>query len=82
MFPSGLRTGDEVLAVNGATVSGLDLDPELIQNLFSQQKLQLLLQRDHLSGPEAPAIAAAAWPCPSQPVAPPGLQAWTCHSGA
>ncbi|XP_034018441.1 T-lymphoma invasion and metastasis-inducing protein 2-like isoform X2 [Thalassophryne amazonica] len=40
----GLRAGDQVLAVNGVTVSGLDLD--LLQNLFSLQELQLLLTRD------------------------------------
>ncbi|XP_031696492.1 T-lymphoma invasion and metastasis-inducing protein 2-like, partial [Anarrhichthys ocellatus] len=40
----GLRAGDQVLAVNGAGVSGLDLD--LMQSLFSHQKLQLLLRRD------------------------------------
>ncbi|XP_049913377.1 rho guanine nucleotide exchange factor TIAM2 [Epinephelus moara] len=55
----GLRAGDEVLAVNGAVVSGLDLD--LMQSLFSHQKLQLLLRRHE----------EAAEPC--HPPAPPDL---------
>ncbi|XP_042338307.1 protein scribble homolog, partial [Plectropomus leopardus] len=59
----GLRAGDEVLAVNGAMVSGLDLD--LLQSLFSQQKLQLLLRRDQ-DAPEPP-----------QPPAPPDLHTCT-----
>ncbi|XP_040925525.1 rho guanine nucleotide exchange factor TIAM2 isoform X2 [Betta splendens] len=46
----GLRAGDEVLAVNGASVSTLDLD--LLQSLFSHQNLQLLLRRDE--APEGP----------------------------
>ncbi|XP_053192778.1 rho guanine nucleotide exchange factor TIAM2-like [Scomber japonicus] len=46
----GLRAGDEILAVNGAPVSGLDLD--LMQSLFSHQKLQLLLRRDESHHPE------------------------------
>ncbi|KAM3602394.1 uncharacterized protein V6R79_003224 [Siganus canaliculatus] len=41
---AGLRVGDEVLAVNGATVAGLDLD--LMESVFSHQRLQLLLRRD------------------------------------
>uniref|UniRef100_A0A4W6ENU7 TIAM Rac1 associated GEF 2 n=1 Tax=Lates calcarifer TaxID=8187 RepID=A0A4W6ENU7_LATCA len=45
-----LRTGDEVLAVNGAALSGLDLD--LMQSLFSHQRLQLLLKRDESPDPE------------------------------
>lgn len=76
LLPSGLRAGDEVLAVNGATVSGLDLD--LMQSLFSHQKLQLLLRRDRPPGPEEPALAA--WPHPSDaclPPAPLDLQVWT-----
>lgn len=74
-FPSGLRAGDEVLAVNGAAVSGLDLD--LMQTLFSHQKLQLLLRRDESPDPEEP---AAIWPDPGdlcQPPAPPDPQTWT-----
>ncbi|XP_044024082.1 rho guanine nucleotide exchange factor TIAM2 isoform X2 [Siniperca chuatsi] len=74
----GLRAGDEVLAVNGAAVSGLDLD--LMQSLFSHQKLQLLLRRDESPDPEEP---AAVWPDPGdpcQPPAPPDLRAWTADS--
>nr|XP_046229514.1 rho guanine nucleotide exchange factor TIAM2-like [Scatophagus argus] len=63
----GLRAGDEVLAVNGATVSGLDLD--LMQSLFSHQKLRLLIRRD-----ESP---DAIWADPCQAPAPPDLQTWT-----
>ncbi|KAG7234558.1 hypothetical protein INR49_004479 [Caranx melampygus] len=87
-FPSGLRAGDEVLAVNGAAVSGLDLD--LMQSLFSHQKLQLLLRRDESPEPEEPITAAAAitavWtepgepaePCqPPQPPRPPHVHTWT-----
>ncbi|KAG7235296.1 hypothetical protein INR49_002786 [Caranx melampygus] len=84
----GLRAGDEVLAVNGAAVSGLDLD--LMQSLFSHQKLQLLLRRDESPEPEEPITAAAAitavWtepgepaePCqPPQPPRPPHVHTWT-----
>lgn len=66
-----------MLAVNGATVSGLDLDLDLMQSLFSQQKLQVLFQRDDLA-------TTAAWPRPSEPCQPlalPDLQAWTSQSG-
>ncbi|KAA8582967.1 hypothetical protein FQN60_015513, partial [Etheostoma spectabile] len=45
------RAGDEVLAVNGAVLSGLDLD--LMQSVFSHRKLQLLLRRDGAPGPPA-----------------------------
>ncbi|XP_027135207.1 T-lymphoma invasion and metastasis-inducing protein 2 [Larimichthys crocea] len=72
----GLRAGDEVLAVNGAAVSGLDLD--LMQSLFSHQKLQLLLRRDEFSDPEE--STAVMWPDPGdpcQPPTPPDLQTWT-----
>ncbi len=61
--------------MNGAAVSGLDLD--LMQSLFSHQKLQLLLRRDELPDPEE---SATVWPGPGdpcQPPAPPDLQAWT-----
>nr|XP_040016089.1 T-lymphoma invasion and metastasis-inducing protein 2-like [Gasterosteus aculeatus aculeatus] len=65
----GLRAGDQVLAVNGAGVSGLDLD--LMQSIFSHQKLQLLLQRD-----QEPADLS--WsPSPPLPPPPPDLQNWT-----
>lgn len=89
---SGLRAGDEVLAVNGTAVSGLDLD--LMQSLFNQQKLQLLLRRDESPGPEEPAVATS-WPQagdprqhPASPAPPasPDIQAWISgavshHSG-
>ncbi|XP_018530115.1 rho guanine nucleotide exchange factor TIAM2 isoform X2 [Lates calcarifer] len=76
----GLRTGDEVLAVNGAALSGLDLD--LMQSLFSHQRLQLLLKRDESPDPEEEP-AAAVWPEPGEPADPcqppglPNLQTWT-----
>uniref|UniRef100_UPI0037E8A73A rho guanine nucleotide exchange factor TIAM2 n=1 Tax=Semicossyphus pulcher TaxID=241346 RepID=UPI0037E8A73A len=76
----GLRAGDEVLAVNGASVSGLDLD--LMQSLFSHQKLQLLLRRDESPDSDEP---AAAWPDPGdpcQPPAPPDPQTWTNGSSS
>lgn len=65
--PSGLRAGDEVLAVNGAAVSRLDLD--LMQSLFSHQELWLLLRRDesHESGDPADACTPP----------PPGGPDWT-----
>ncbi|XP_029352626.1 T-lymphoma invasion and metastasis-inducing protein 2 [Echeneis naucrates] len=72
----GLRAGDEVLTVNGAAVSGLDLD--LMQSLFSHRKLQLLLRRDGSHDPSE--SAAAVWPEPGDPVdpcPPPSLQIWT-----
>lgn len=78
-FPSGLRAGDEVLAVNGAAVSGLDLD--LMHSLFRHQELQLLLRREESPDHEEP---AGTWPehadpsDPScQPLPPPNLHTWT-----
>uniref|UniRef100_A0A8C4IJD8 TIAM Rac1 associated GEF 2a n=1 Tax=Dicentrarchus labrax TaxID=13489 RepID=A0A8C4IJD8_DICLA len=79
-FPSGLRAGDEVLAVNGAAVSGLDLD--LMQSLFSHQKLQLLLRRDESPEPEEPAATTTLWPSPCQPPAPLDLQTWTTSTNS
>ncbi|XP_035534275.1 T-lymphoma invasion and metastasis-inducing protein 2-like [Morone saxatilis] len=77
----GLRAGDEVLAVNGAAVSGLDLD--LMQGLFRHQKLQLLLRRDESPEPEEPAATAATvWPSPCQPPAPPDFQTWTTSTNS
>ncbi|XP_005732851.1 T-lymphoma invasion and metastasis-inducing protein 2-like isoform X1 [Pundamilia nyererei] len=61
----GLRAGDEVLAVNGAPVSGLDLD--LLQSLFRHQKLQLLLRRDESPEAEEPADL---WPDHADPFHP------------
>lgn len=71
VFPSGLGAGDEVLAVNGATLSGLDLD--LVQSVFSHRRLQLLLRRNPSLGAEDRA-ATAEWPKPSVPL---DLQAWS-----
>ncbi|XP_034555401.1 T-lymphoma invasion and metastasis-inducing protein 2 [Notolabrus celidotus] len=74
----GLRAGDEVLAVNGLSVSGLDLD--LMQSLFSHQRLQLLLRRDESPDPDEP---AGVWPdagVPMQPLAPTDPQSWTTGS--
>ncbi|XP_060908759.1 rho guanine nucleotide exchange factor TIAM2-like [Labrus mixtus] len=78
----GLRAGDEVLAVNGLSVSGLDLD--LMQSLFSHQKLQLLLRRDESPDPEEP---DAVWPDPGDPGLPPSHtnpnpQTWTNDSSS
>ncbi|KAM6992558.1 rho guanine nucleotide exchange factor TIAM2 [Tautogolabrus adspersus] len=76
----GLRAGDEVLAVNGLSVSGLDLD--LMQSLFSHQKLQLLLRRDESPDPKEP---AAVWPDPGDPCLPPAHtdpQTWTNDSSS
>ncbi|XP_071388723.1 rho guanine nucleotide exchange factor TIAM2-like, partial [Centroberyx affinis] len=77
----GLRAGDEVLVLNGAGVSGLDLG--LMHSFFSQQTLRLLLRREEPS-PEEP---GPAWPepgdpaDPADPADPPGqLLAWTADS--
>ncbi|XP_047657734.1 rho guanine nucleotide exchange factor TIAM2 isoform X2 [Tachysurus fulvidraco] len=43
-FTEGLKAGDEILAVNSASVSTLDLG--LIHTLFSEQTLRLLLRRE------------------------------------
>ncbi|KAM6915080.1 rho guanine nucleotide exchange factor TIAM2-like [Xenentodon cancila] len=69
----GLQAGDEVLAVNGVTISGLDLD--LLQSLFRHQSLQLLLRRDESHGPEEPgsvwpSVSGHADPCCRPPAAP------------
>lgn len=58
---TGLRPGDEVLVLNGRSVSGLDLT--LIQTLFAEQTLQLTLRRD---GPPP----AAPSPQPAPPLRP------------
>lgn len=66
--------------MNGAALSGLDLD--LMQSLFSHQRLQLLLKRDESPDPEEEP-AAAVWPEPGEPADPcqppglPNLQTWT-----
>lgn len=51
--PTGLRPGDEILVLNGRSVSGLDLT--LIQTLFAEQTLRLTLRRD---GPRPPAATS------------------------
>ena len=61
----GLRAGDQVLAVNGATTSTLDLD--LLQGLFRHQNLQLLLRREGSSGPQEPAAVRDAPDAPTTP---------------
>ncbi|XP_062857801.1 rho guanine nucleotide exchange factor TIAM2 isoform X2 [Trichomycterus rosablanca] len=66
-FTHGLRSGDEILAVNGVSVSTLDLG--FIQPLFSQQTLRLVLWRDDHASDEQGAV----WPgCdPADPCCPP-----------
>ncbi|XP_056150474.1 rho guanine nucleotide exchange factor TIAM2 isoform X2 [Lampris incognitus] len=70
----GLRGGDEVLVLNGAGVSGLDL--ALMETLFSRPTLLLVLRREEPS-PEEP---GAIWPNasgPSPSAAPGQLPVWT-----
>ncbi|XP_065124938.1 rho guanine nucleotide exchange factor TIAM2 [Paramisgurnus dabryanus] len=43
-FAEGLRAGDEILTLNGASVASLDLG--LMQSFFSQQELRLVLRRE------------------------------------
>ncbi|XP_035986329.1 T-lymphoma invasion and metastasis-inducing protein 2 [Fundulus heteroclitus] len=78
----GLLAGDEVLAVNGSAVSGLDLD--LLQTLFKHQRLQLLLSRDERPDLEEPTVV---WPDPTDPAelwvkrsAPTDLHTWTADA--
>ncbi|KAF1377028.1 hypothetical protein PFLUV_G00217630 [Perca fluviatilis] len=75
----GLRAGDEVLAVNGAVLSGLDLD--LMQSVFSHRKLQLLLRRDRTPGPpsDPPTDPPSDPPSdpPADPCQPPHPHSWT-----
>ncbi|XP_028460482.1 T-lymphoma invasion and metastasis-inducing protein 2 [Perca flavescens] len=67
----GLRVGDEVLVVNGAVLSGLDLD--LMQSIFSHRKLQLLLRRDGTQGPPTDPPTGP----PTGPCQPPDPHTWT-----
>ncbi|XP_069053124.1 rho guanine nucleotide exchange factor TIAM2 isoform X2 [Lepisosteus oculatus] len=67
----GLRPGDEILVLNGRSVSTLDLG--LIQTLFSEQALNMTLRRDSPSG----LWQGSAWPAaetrdPAPPFPPPG----------
>lgn len=78
--------------MNGTAISSLDLD--LMQSLFNQQKLQLLLRRDEPLGPEETAVTIS-WPqagdphrhpASPAPPAPLDVQAWISgavsrHSG-
>lgn len=52
----GLRAGDEILSVNGADVSALDLG--LIHTLFTEQTLRLVLHREESVSDEQ----ASVWP--------------------
>lgn len=75
---SGLLAGDEVLAVNGSAVSGLDLDH--LQTLFRHQNLRLLLRRDELPDVEEPTIT---WPDPADLwVKQSDLHTWTSGNAA
>ncbi|XP_061599501.1 rho guanine nucleotide exchange factor TIAM2 [Cololabis saira] len=58
-FSEGLRASDEILVLNGRSVSGLDL--ALIQTLFAEQTLHLRLRRD---GPVPVAVVAGCKPSP------------------
>ena len=53
---AGLRAGDEILVLNGASVSTLDLG--LMQVFFSHLSLQLLLRREETSSQDL----SSAWP--------------------
>ncbi|MCI4389625.1 hypothetical protein PGIGA_G00100290 [Pangasianodon gigas] len=65
-FTKGLKAGDEILAVNSASVSTLDLG--LIHTLFSEQMLRLVLCREESVSDEQGSL----WPgCdPSDPYEP------------
>ncbi|KAK6295051.1 hypothetical protein J4Q44_G00342770 [Coregonus suidteri] len=66
-FTEGLREGDEILFLNGTSVSSLDLG--LMHLLFSHQTLHLLLRREDTT----PEDHTSVWPdCdPWQPAPPP-----------
>ncbi|XP_053469750.1 rho guanine nucleotide exchange factor TIAM2 [Ictalurus furcatus] len=55
-FTKGLKAGDEILAVNTASVSTLDLG--LIHTLFSEQTLRLVLRREESVSDEQGSV----WP--------------------
>ncbi|XP_060773984.1 rho guanine nucleotide exchange factor TIAM2 isoform X2 [Neoarius graeffei] len=65
-FTKGLKAGDEILVVNSASVSTLDLG--LIHTLFSEQTLHLVLRREESVSDEQGSV----WPgCdPSAPYGP------------
>ncbi|XP_060722247.1 rho guanine nucleotide exchange factor TIAM2 isoform X2 [Tachysurus vachellii] len=65
-FSEGLKAGDEILAVNSASVSTLDLG--LIHTLFSEQTLRLLLRREESVSEDQGSL----WPAcnPSDPYEP------------
>ncbi|KAM4633669.1 rho guanine nucleotide exchange factor TIAM2 [Polymixia lowei] len=76
-FTEGLRAGDEILVLNGTSVSALDLG--LMHTFFSHPRLQLVLRREE-PGPGDP---SPAWPEPSGPCPPPApdqLPGWTTDS--
>ncbi|XP_021455830.2 T-lymphoma invasion and metastasis-inducing protein 2 [Oncorhynchus mykiss] len=66
-FTEGLRAGDEILVLNGTSVSNLDLG--LIHLMFNHQILHLLLRREE----QVPGDHTSVWPdCdPWQPGPPP-----------
>ncbi|XP_029569633.1 T-lymphoma invasion and metastasis-inducing protein 2 [Salmo trutta] len=66
-FTEGLRPGDEILVLNGTSVSNLDLG--LIHLMFNHQVLHLLLRREE----QVPGDHTSVWPdCdPWQPAPPP-----------
>ncbi|XP_037394103.1 T-lymphoma invasion and metastasis-inducing protein 2 isoform X1 [Pygocentrus nattereri] len=66
-FTEGLRAGDEILAVNGVSVSTLDLG--LIHTFFSQNTLRLVLRREEPISDDQGSV----WPeCdPTDPYCPP-----------
>ncbi|KAL4649002.1 T-lymphoma invasion and metastasis-inducing protein 2-like [Arapaima gigas] len=55
-FTEGLRAGDEILVLNGMSVSTLDLGQ--MQTLFGQQKLNLVIKREDTIAEEQ----ASSWP--------------------
>ncbi|KAI4883792.1 hypothetical protein NFI96_006668 [Prochilodus magdalenae] len=74
-FTEGLKAGDEILAVNGVSVSTLDLG--LIHTFFSNNTLQLVLRRDEPISDDQGSI----WPVcdPAEPYCPPPPPSHTHH---